>query len=77
MAVKYVNQLRQNGIKAEIYPDIVKIKKSFDFANKRNIPFVAVIGEEEIISNKINLKNMNSGTQELISIEDTIQILLN
>lgn len=73
-ALKYLNMLRMDEIKAEIYPDIAKIKKSFDFANKRNIPFVAVIGEEEISSNKINLKNMSTGTQEMLSFEEMLEL---
>lgn len=69
-ALSYVNFLRDRGVKAEIYPEIAKIKKSFDYANKRNIPYVGVIGEEEIKANKINLKNMSSGEQKLISVEE-------
>jgi histidyl-tRNA synthetase len=74
-ALKYVSILRKNNIPSEIYPDISKVKKAFEFADKKNIPFVAVIGESEIQENKISLKNMKNGEQQLLSISELIQAL--
>jgi histidyl-tRNA synthetase len=72
-ALKYVSKLRESNIPSEIYPDISKVKKAFEFADKKNIPFVAVIGESEIQENKISLKNMKNGEQQLLSISELIQ----
>lgn len=74
-AFTYCNILRKEGIKAEVYPDITKIKKSFEFADKKEIPFVAVIGDEELKNNQISLKDMKNGDQQLISISGLIQLI--
>ena len=62
------NSLRANGISCEVYPDITKIKKSFEYADKKGIKFVAVIGSEEIKSGLISLKDMINGSQEELSL---------
>lgn len=62
-----LTQLRQSGIAAEIYPDQIKFDKQMKYANKRHIPFVAIIGESERAENKVSVKNMRSGVQEKIS----------
>jgi histidyl-tRNA synthetase len=74
-AFTYCNVLRKEGIKAEVYPDITKIKKSFEFADKKEIPFVAVLGDEELLNNQISLKDMKNGDQQLISISKLIDLL--
>ena len=56
-------QLRKNGVATEIYPDSAKIKKQMSYANTKGIPFVAIIGENEIKDNIVTLKNMIEGTQ--------------
>lgn len=68
-------QLRSAGIATEIYPDSVKFKKQMQYANDRNIPFVAIVGETEMAENVIMLKDMNSGTQEKVLINDIISKL--
>lgn len=65
--------LRKAGIKTEIYPQADKLGKQFKLANQKKIPFVVVIGESEISENKVQLKNMDSGEQRLLSIEDAIK----
>jgi histidyl-tRNA synthetase len=69
------NELRKAGIPAEVYPDIAKIKKSFEFADKKKIAFVAVIGESELKEGKANVKNMKNGEQNLLSISEMIVLL--
>tara|TARA_R110002049_G_scaffold302258_1_gene494987 strand:+ start:53752 stop:55398 length:1647 start_codon:yes stop_codon:yes gene_type:complete len=71
-SLKAIKQLRLNGINAELYPDAVKMKKQMNHANKRTIPFVVLVGEEEINSNTYTLKNMISGEQSKVSLEDLI-----
>ena len=74
-AFTYCNILRKEGIKAEVYPDVTKIKKSFEFADKKEIPFVAVLGDDELLNNQISLKDMKNGDQQLISISKLIELL--
>jgi histidyl-tRNA synthetase len=72
-AFRMLHKTRRAGIAAEIYPDASKIQKQFKYADARKIPFVAVIGENERTAGKIMLKNMQSGTQELVSLDELIQ----
>ena len=72
-----LRQLRLNGIPAEIYPSAEKIKKQMEYANKKQIPFVVLIGDEEVAQSKLVLKNMQSGDQQLLTIEEMIQALKN
>jgi len=68
-------EVRKHGINAEIYPDRVKIKKQMNYANRKNIPFVALAGETEIHNQKVTLKNMTTGKQQLVSVQELIKIL--
>lgn len=70
-----LSKIRQQGINAEIYPDHAKIKKQFDYANKKQIPFVIVVGSEEMQSGLLTLKNMNTGEQKKLSIENIFSSL--
>jgi histidyl-tRNA synthetase len=70
-----LRKIRQAGINAEIYPEAAKMKKQFKDADDKKIPFVGVIGTEEIQKNVIALKNMTSGEQELLSLEQVIEKL--
>jgi histidyl-tRNA synthetase len=70
-----LRKIRQAGINAEIYPEAAKMKKQFKYADDKKIPFVGVIGTEEIQKNVIALKNMTSGEQELLSLEKVIEKL--
>jgi histidyl-tRNA synthetase len=71
-AFQLLQQVRKKGISAELYPDSSKIKKQMQYANDRQIPFVAIIGEEEVTNNQITLKNMLEGSQSKVSIESLI-----
>jgi histidyl-tRNA synthetase len=70
-----LTKIRNAGISAEIYPDQSKIKKQLDYANKKEIPFTLVIGSEEIQSGLLAFKNMESGVQQKLSIDDVISSL--
>lgn len=63
---------REAGIRTEVYPDSVKMKKQMAYANAKQIPFVALAGENEIAENKLTLKNMITGEQKLVSQEELI-----
>lgn len=66
----YLAAVRSLGVSAEIYPDNVKIKKQMDYANKRSIPFVVIIGDSELESGFANIKNMDSGEQSQVALAE-------
>lgn len=70
-----VNQARKAGIRTEMFPDSCKMKKQMNYANAKNIPFVALAGENEINAGKFTLKDMTTGEQCLISAEELINRL--
>jgi histidyl-tRNA synthetase len=70
-----LNQLRKNNISSEIYPDSVKIKKQFQYADKKSIPYVVIIGQEEISSGKFTLKNLNTGEQQQLTVVELVKSL--
>ena len=72
-ALPLLMQLRNASISAELYPDIVKLKKQLDYANKKQIPYVIVIGSEEIETGLYTLKNMETGEQFKASIAEIIE----
>lgn len=67
-ALKLVSQLRKSGVKADIYPSSAKMQKQMKYANNRNVPFVVLIGEQELDNNSFVVKNMKAGTQEEYSL---------
>ena len=69
-ACNVAKKLRESGIKAEVYPENAKLKKQMNYANSKQIKFVALSGEEEMKQNKISLKNMLTGEQQLLSVEE-------
>ena len=71
-AFKCLNETRAAGINSDIYPDATKLKKQMDYANKRGVPYVCLIGSDEMESGLLSLKNMGTGEQEKISIADII-----
>ena len=67
-----LSKVRAAGIRAEIFPDAAKMKKQMSYANTKNIPFVAIVGENEMNEGKAMLKNMDTGEQNLVSAEELI-----
>ena len=74
-SIEVATKLRENGINAQIYTDKAKIKKQFSYANRLGIPYVIIIGEDEINNNVISLKNMIDGEQKTVAIEEAIKII--
>jgi histidyl-tRNA synthetase len=70
-----VAQARAHGIRTEMYPDSMKMKKQMSYANVKAIPFVALAGENEIAEGKFTLKNMQTGEQQLVTIDELISIV--
>ncbi|MCI8833292.1 MAG: histidine--tRNA ligase [Clostridia bacterium] len=73
--MEIASKLREAKINTEIYLEDKKIKSKFKYADKLNIPFAVVIGDDEIANNKVTLKNMTTGEQETLTIEETIKKL--
>ncbi|MBG40300.1 MAG: histidine--tRNA ligase [Flavobacteriales bacterium] len=74
---KFVNILREKGISSELFPDCVKLKKQMSYSNKKNSKYTAMIGEDELNTGKINLRNMTTGDQELLTIDELIKKIKN
>lgn len=66
---------RKAGIRTEMYPDTVKMKKQMSYANAKNIPFVALAGDNEMAEGKVMLKNMTTGEQQLVTPEQLINTI--
>ena len=71
-SIEVANSLRNAGINAEIYFDNKKSKAKFKYADRLNVPYVIVIGEDEIKTGLLTIKNMQEGTQEQLIIEEII-----
>jgi histidyl-tRNA synthetase len=67
--------IRKAGIRAELYPDSAKMKKQMKYANDKHIPFVALVGENEMESGHITIKDMDTGEQSALNVEELIQKL--
>ena len=74
-AMQAIQKLRKAGVKTELYPDEAKMAKQFQYAEKRNIPYVVILGETEIENNQFALKNMASGEQTLLNFDEILSFL--
>jgi histidyl-tRNA synthetase len=68
-------KVRAAGISAEIYPDSTKMKKQMSYANAKQIPFVAIVGESEMAEGKVNLKNMTTGEQQMLTPDQLVEAI--
>lgn len=74
-SLKYVKVLRDAGVAAQLYPDSTKMKKQLALADTEKIPFVAIVGESELADNTIMLKNMHSGEQQKLNINEVLSVV--
>lgn len=74
-ALKAIQALRRLGARAELYPSSAKMKKQMNYADKREIPFVVLAGEEEMNTGKFGVKNMRTGEQQSCSQEELMRLL--
>jgi histidyl-tRNA synthetase len=74
-ASQLANKFRTAGISTEVYPTAAKMKKQMKYANERGIPYVIVIGSNEMESGTYKLKNMGSGEQEEVGVDGVIEKL--
>lgn len=68
-------QIRAKGIRTEIYPDVAKLKKQMAYANAKAIPFVAIVGQNEVDANKVTVKNMQTGEQYQLKPNNIVQFI--
>jgi len=73
--MKALKELRKNNIKSELYPDNVKLKKQLNYANKKEIPYVVIVGTTEIKNNTYTLKNMQTGKQQMCNLKELLKII--
>jgi histidyl-tRNA synthetase len=73
--LKLVKEIREAGISTELYPDAAKMKKQMKYANQKSIPGVVLIGEEEMKSELYTYKNMDTGEQQKVNLNQLISIL--
>ncbi len=71
-----IHKMRASGIRAEIFPDAVKMKKQMSYANAKQIPFVVLAGENEMNEGKVTLKNMESGEQQMLTPDELKAVIL-
>ena len=71
-ALTWAKALRANGLTVEVYPEPTKMKKQMGYADDKQIPFVAIVGGDEMASNTVMLKNMASGEQKQVTLEELI-----
>ena len=76
-ALCWARDLRSHNKRVEVYPDLVKIKKQLSYADANRIPFVAIIGSEELASQTVTLKNMHTGEQSQMTLEQLLSMLDN
>ena len=74
-ALTLLNKLRDQGIAAELYPSAAKLKKQMSYANAKNIPFVILIGDDEMTKGVYTLKDMVKGTQTQVSEADLFKLI--
>ncbi len=70
-----LQEIRNHGIRAELYPEAAKMKKQMTYANKLQIPWVVLVGKNEIENNELSVKNMHTGDQQSLKVNDFIDLL--
>ena len=74
-ALSLASRLRAAGLRVEVYPEPAKMKKQMGYADAKKIPYVAIIGGDEMAAQKMMLKNMTTGEQQLVSVEECVRVL--
>jgi histidyl-tRNA synthetase len=74
-AYQWVTKLVSQGVRAELYPDAAKLKKQFDFADKKGIVHMAMVGTNEMGAAAIPVKNLSTGEQEVMTLEQIVALL--
>ena len=75
VALPLLTRLRAAGVPAELYPDLAKVKKQLDYANARQIPYVVLIGSDEVQTGQLSVKNMVTGEQTKRTADEVVTLL--
>ena len=75
VSLRLLRELRDAGIAAEIYPEAGKMKKQMEYANRRSVPYVAIVGSQEIEAQAVTLKDMRTGEQRQVAFDDLAKCL--
>ena len=67
--------LREAGVAVEVYPEPTKLKKQFDYTDKKSIPFISINGSNEMAAHTVNIKNLVTGEQKAFPADDTAAVL--
>ena len=70
-----MTKLRDNSVCSELYPDAAKMKKQMSYANSKHIPFVVIVGENEMAEGKVTVKNMSTGEQQMVTSEELLKLV--
>ena len=72
--IKVAKTLREEGVACEVYPDTTKLKKQFEYADRRSIPFISINGSDEVSAKELNIKNLHTGEQQRFPVDDVKSI---
>ena len=75
-AIELATRLRQAGVRTQLYTEQKKFKQKMSYADKLGVPYIALLGEDEIAQGKVSLKDMRSGEQELLDVEGAVEKVL-
>ena len=73
-SLSWAKVLREKGFSVEVYPEPTKMKKQMGYADAKKIPFVAIVGGDEMAAGKVMLKNMTTGEQQLVTLDELVQL---
>ena len=76
-ALRWAKELRAQNIAVEVYPEPTKMKKQMGYADSKQIPFVAIVGSDEMAQNKVMVKNMSTGEQQLVTLDELLSAIKN
>ncbi len=74
-AVSLASAFRAEGVACEVYPDNTKLKKQFEYADRKGIPWLAIVGDQEVSSGTVTLKNLASGEQQTLPKEKAVTVV--
>ena len=76
-AISFATQLRQRGVRAQLYTEQKKFKQKMTYADKIGVPYVAFLGDDEISKNAVSVKDMTTGQQETLSVDQAVDTIAN
>jgi histidyl-tRNA synthetase len=75
VAYQWVQNLVNRGVRAELFPDASKLKKQFDFADKKGITYMAMVGTDEMAADTIPVKNLATGDQKAMTLDEIVALI--